>query len=75
MSSEIGQRPTEAGHDLLTCRHCGQPAVLEECWDLQSAVVLMVHCQHCGIAVWRPGSTIVQPQGEFLARVAVTVKK
>lgn len=62
--NEIGQKPAEGRPALLTCRHCGQPATLEECWDdalnaCGRSVVLMIYCACCGIRRESPyGSTV-----------------
>ena len=60
---ETGQRATEAGPDRLPCRHCGLPARLEECWDLNAcgrSILLMIQGQHCGIGPESPyGSTAI----------------
>ena len=33
MSRESGRKTVETGKALVTCRHCGQPVVLEEYWE------------------------------------------
>jgi hypothetical protein len=61
MRTEIERKTAEAEKTLLSCRHCGQPARLEECWDISAcspSVQLMIHCRHCGIGPESPyGST------------------
>jgi len=66
MTSESDRKTVETRKPIVTCPVCGQPAMLEESWDLHScgsAVALIVRCPCCGSVMESPYARTENPPG------------